>query len=203
MDRFSEAFLARPYTVNPLGGAPGQPERLTASLEGFDCVTYIETVLALALSHDAKEFYDLLGRVRYEDGEVEWHKRNHYMTAWASNNEAAGFVSNVTNGPLAEGVSRRLSVVEGLPPEQVAFNLYRKQKIDSIAAQIKTGDLILFASAKRNLDFFHTGILVEREGGLMLRHATRSEGSVVQQPLTDFLRRVRMSGFVLLRPVEM
>jgi hypothetical protein len=72
----------------------------------------------------------------------------------------------------------------------------------SIAPQIETGDLVLFASAKRNLDFFHTGLLIDRDGEIVLRHATRSAGAVIEQPLPEFLSRFRMSGFVLLRPVE-
>lgn len=201
LDRFSEAFLARPYVVNPLGGGPGQPEVLTASLEAFDCVTYMETVLALALSLDAQEFLDSLRRIRYEGGEIDWNRRNHYMSDWVANNESAGFVRYLTSGPLAQTVTRRLSVIRDLPPKQVSFGLYRKQKIASIADQIETGDLILFASAKRNLDFFHTGLLIARGREIMMRHATRSEGLVVEQPLPDFLSTCRMSGIVLLRPV--
>jgi len=202
IDHLSRALLARPYAVDPLGGGPDLEETLTASLQAFDCVTYIETVLALALARDAGEFPDILKGVRYEGGEVAWHKRNHYMSGWASNNMSAGFVRDVTAGPLAEKVTRRLSVVEGLPPRQVSFHLYRKRKLSSVSAQIETGDLILFASAKRNLDFFHTGLLVKRDGEIILRHAARSEGSVVEQPLVDFLKRFRMSGFALLRPVD-
>ncbi|HKG22121.1 MAG TPA: N-acetylmuramoyl-L-alanine amidase-like domain-containing protein [Blastocatellia bacterium] len=201
IDLISGALLARPYAANPLRGGPGRPETLTASLEAFDCVTYIETVLALALSGNAAEFLDLLRRIRYEGGEVAWQKRNHYMTGWAENNESAGFVRNITDGPLAEMVTRTLSVVGGLPARQVAFNLIRKRKLASISAQTETGDLILFASAKKNLDFFHTGFLIQGEGEPRLRHATRSAGAVVEQPLPDFLHCFRMSGFVLLRPV--
>ncbi|HYP30004.1 MAG TPA: N-acetylmuramoyl-L-alanine amidase-like domain-containing protein [Blastocatellia bacterium] len=202
VEYLSRAFLARPYAVNPLGGGPDLEETLTASLDAFDCVTYIESVLALALARDAGEFRDILKRVRYEDGEVAWHKRNHYMSGWATNNVSAGFVRDVTAGPFAEQVTRRLSVVEGLPPREVSFHLYRKRRLSSVAARIETGDLILFASAKRNLDFFHTGLLVEGGGEIMLRHAARSEGSVIEQPLADFLTRFRMSGFALLRPAD-
>lgn len=201
IDRLSEAFLGRPYVVNPLGGGAGQPEVLTASLEAFDCVTYMETVLALALSLDAQEFLDSLRRIRYEGGEIDWYRRNHYMADWAANNESAGFVRDLTSGPLAEKVTRRLSVIRDLPLKQVSFYLYRKQKIASIADQIETGDLIFFASAKRNFDFFHTGLLIARGREIMMRHATRSKGSVVEQPLPDFLSTYRMSGIVLLRPV--
>jgi len=202
IDLISKAFIGRPYAVDPLGGGPGQPESLTAALEAFDCVTYIEAALALALSRDADGFLDILSRVRYENGEVDWRKRNHYMTDWARNNEQAGFVRNVTDGPQATGITRRLSVVEGLPAKHVVFQVYRKQKIESIAPQIVSGDLILFASAKRNLDFFHTGLLIARDGEILLRHATRSAGLVIEQPLSEFLGRFRMSGFALLRPVD-
>lgn len=202
IDLISARFVGLPYAQNPLGGGPGLPEALTVSFDSFDCVTYMETALALALSADAGGFLDTLRMLRYEGGQVSWHKRNHYMTDWVGNNVAAGLVINLTAGPLAVEVSRRLSVIKALPERDVSFLVYRKQTLPSFAPAVETGDLVLFASAKRNLDFFHTGLAVRRGGALLLRHATRSAGAVVEEPLEDFLRRFRMSGVVLLRPVE-
>ena len=48
IDAISARLIGYPYDANPLGGGPDLSETLTISLEGFDCVTYVETVLALA-----------------------------------------------------------------------------------------------------------------------------------------------------------
>ena len=54
VDTASAHFLGRPYIAGSLVGSPDSAEVFTARLDGFDCVTYIETVLAFALSGSLK-----------------------------------------------------------------------------------------------------------------------------------------------------
>ena len=96
LERISADFIGRPYITNPLGGGAGLPEHLNVNLDGFDCVTYMESVLALALSRTVEDFADLLRRIRYRNGEVSWASRNHYTSDWWRRNEAAGFLRNLT-----------------------------------------------------------------------------------------------------------
>jgi hypothetical protein len=201
-DKISEYFIGRPYIQNPLGGGPDEPEVFRASLAAFDCVTYIETVLALARSRTVDQFLDTLRLIRYEGGEIAWVRRNHYMVDWIRCNRRAGFIENLTRGKHAVKKKRSLSIVPGLPETRASFLCYPKRKIGSVRERIKTGDLILFASARKRLDVFHAGLLVVGDSELLLRHATRSAGAVVEQPLASFLGSNRMSGFILLRPVE-
>src|SRR5262245_29167742 len=86
----SRSFLGKPYKISPLNGAPDTPEVFTVSLDEFDCVTYIETVLALSLASSTEEFLEWLRRIRYESGRVKWERRNHYMTEWIRSNIRAG-----------------------------------------------------------------------------------------------------------------
>src|SRR5262245_33320436 len=101
IDFISACFLGHPYIANSLGGGEGLPEVLTISLDGFDCVTYMEIVLALAISKNTNDFITTIREIRYEGGKVAWRCRNHYMTAWARNNCKRGFVRNLTRGPNA------------------------------------------------------------------------------------------------------
>src|SRR5215510_14459187 len=78
----SRYFLGHPYTVNPLIGSPERPETFVASIDGFDCVTYVETILALSRASQSGEFPDWLRKIRYDGGRVKWSSRNHYMTDW-------------------------------------------------------------------------------------------------------------------------
>jgi len=87
IDGISKYLLGRPYVEGSLGGGPDLPEEFIVSLEAFDCVTYIEVVLALALARTTDEFVDTIRRIRYKDGKVDWFHRNHYMVDWARNNE--------------------------------------------------------------------------------------------------------------------
>lgn len=198
----SRQWLGHPYRECPLGGSPDEVETLTASTAGFDCVTYVESVLALASADSVEEFVDNLRLIRYRDGVVGWATRNHYMTGWIRENERAGFVRNRTRG---RGVVRRercLNGVEGLPESRVRVASLPKAEFLSRPEDVRTGDLAFFASTRRNLDVFHCGILVRARGTIRLRHAARSRGRVVEEPLEDFLGRNRMVGVILVRPEE-
>ena len=201
IDAISARLLGHPYDANPLGGGPDSSETLTISLEGFDCVTYVETVLALAHARSVEEFVSSVRRMRYDRGIIDWFHRNHYMINWAEKNEKRGLIRNITDGPEAVRKSRKLTVVKGLPEKSAAFACIPKRDIRRVSGRIETGDVILFVSAKKNLDVFHMGFVVRRGDELLLRHATRSKGEVVEQELSAFLKSNRMSGIILLRPV--
>src|ERR1700737_2392267 len=92
IDALSRHFLGHSYKPNPLIGSAHTAEVFTASLDGFDCVTYIETVVALAYASDVDNFIDWLRQIRYEQGDIKWERRNHYMTAWVRNNARMGIM---------------------------------------------------------------------------------------------------------------
>ncbi len=56
IDVLSRHFLGCPYQPNPLIGSADTAEVFTASLDGFDCVTYIETMVALARASNVDDF---------------------------------------------------------------------------------------------------------------------------------------------------
>src|ERR1044071_4206732 len=111
LDAASRAFLGKPYAEDPLIGGPETPEVLTISLSAFDCVTYIETVLGLALSRSERALVRTIRAMRYEGGAVQWQHRNHFMVDWARNNEKAGIVEDLTKGPLTVERTRSLSSI--------------------------------------------------------------------------------------------
>src|SRR5262244_1519063 len=91
IERISEQFLGRSYGAGLLGGGPDLDEVFRVSLDSFDCVNYMETVLALGLAGTVDEFVDTIRRIRYTGGRVDWSHRNHYMIDWARNNEKQGY----------------------------------------------------------------------------------------------------------------
>lgn len=200
IETISGQFMDCPYTANSLVGSVDVPEQLICQLDAFDCVTYMETVLALALSETAEQFVENLKRIRYENGEVEWQKRNHYMVDWWRNNEGQGLLQNITQGVESVEKKRELNLIPNLPTRHVTFRVFPKKKINRIKNIIKTGDFVCFGSVKKHLDVFHTGILLQRDDKILLRHASRTAKKVIDQDLRDFLKNNRMSGLVLLRP---
>ena len=161
-------------TVAPLDQAP---EALVAKLDRFDCVTYVETVLALARAADPEGFVEELRLLRYEGGAVEWANRNHYMVGWARANSKRRAVWPVAAEKLAVKKERTLKAVPGLPPRAERFWCVPKSKLKAFAPRLSNGDVLLFASTKAGIDVFHCGLLVLAEGKRKLRHASRSAGS--------------------------
>ena len=202
LDALSRSFLGRPYVENSLVGGPEQAEVLTISLEAFDCVTYIETVLGLAFSRSVSALVTAIREMRYEGGEVDWRRRNHFMTDWARNNEMRGMIENLTKGTHTVKKIRSLGSINGLPWRQATFRCFPKQRLRQVSPTCETGDLILFASTRKWLDIFHVALLVKHGDRLLMRHATRTAGCVIEQDLEEFIRNNRMSGLLLLRPVQ-
>jgi hypothetical protein len=199
--RISGILLGRPYAEGSLGGGPGLSEEFRADLNAFDCVTFIEVVLAFALARTSDEFIAALRRIRYREGVIEWSQRNHYMVDWATNNEQQGFVRNLSSGPYAVEKTCTLGLIAGLPARTTTFWYLPAQTTPTVADLFEVGDLMLFVSTRETLDVFHTGLLVERQEHWMLRHATRSAGMVIEQELSEFMGQNEMAGIVLLRPL--
>jgi hypothetical protein len=199
----SRHFLGQPYTANPLIGSADQPEVFTASLDGLDCVTYVELVLALARASSVDEFVRWLRKIRYEDGRIAWNRRNHYMTGWIRSNTRAQVVRPVAPRSVPTAAKERtLDGLAGLPPVRVRFECVPKKSVPKLIRHVKTGDLVFFASTRKHHDVFHCGIIVCDEDRVLLRHASRSRGGVVQQELDEFLKANRMAGVLAVRPVE-
>ena len=199
----SRHFLGQPYQINPLIGSARTPEIFVASLDTFDCVTYVETVLALSLASTPRQFTEWLRKIRYEGGRIAWNRRNHYMTGWIRSNVRAGTVHRLAlpNVPIVVK-NRTLNGIPGLPASPVRFTCVPKPAIGRLTQRLETGDLIFFASTRKHLDVFHCGIIVRDNSRILVRHASRSRGGVVEQGLNDFLKANRMAGVIVVRPKE-
>lgn len=202
IDRISTFLLGAPYRANPLVGSAYVPEELTAPLDAFDCVTYVETVYAAAISRDEDEFVVNLRRLRYGAGIVSFARRNHYMTEWIRNARRAGLARPVALGPGEVEKRRVLNVVPGLPPVRQRFRCLPKRLVRRVDARLRTGDLVCFASTRSHLDVFHCGLVVRYADRLRMRHASRSQGGVLEQDLAGFLGENRMAGILVARPME-
>lgn len=202
MGVLSELLLGRPWEANGLVGSADVREVFTVSLERFDCVTYVETVLALSRAARVDDFVECLRRIRYEGGTVEWARRNHYMTGWIRSNVASGVVRPILREFSTTRKKRLLRMVPGLPPKRVSFACVPKSRMKSLRSRLKTGDLVFFASTRARLDVFHCGLLVDGGDRLLMRHAAKSRKGVVEQDLSEFLENNRMAGVIVVRPTE-
>src|SRR5262245_24417283 len=174
IERISETFLGAPYADNPLDGGVNLPEPFRVSMRAFDCVTYIETVLALAFSDTPEQFIDTLRLIRYDQGQVDWFHRNHYMVDWARNNEREKFVRDLSKGEQTLEKTCTLGLIPGLPAKTATFSYFPTSNQAYLRAVAESGDVLLLVSTKETLDVFHAGLIIKRDGKVFLRHASRT-----------------------------
>jgi hypothetical protein len=214
-----------PGTLDPPG-----PERLIVNLRTFDCVTYVESMLAMARVLRAGEptfqaFTRELTRIRYAaDVPPEYPTRLHYFSHWISSNEEKGFVENLTASlggvpdpePI-EFMSRNVESYRQLSDTTFLARIRETERdltergrhyipetaIADIADQVRDGDIIAATSTLPGLDVAHTGLALWVDGALHLMHAPLV-GSVVEiseQPLAVRIQRIEsQDGIMVARP---
>jgi len=101
---FSLKLLGQPYQAGLLDQSP--TEDLFLSLTQFDCVLFVESVLAIAHSaklpsHSPKNlttsFAQEVQNLRYRDGIRNGYcSRLHYFSEWLENNQTHGYLKNIS-----------------------------------------------------------------------------------------------------------
>ncbi len=193
-------FIGKPYIINPLIGSDTEPERFTATYDGFDCVTYLETCLALAWAKKADEVNDLLREIRYRNGNIKWEERLHYTTDWSKYHVKRGVFRDITRGADTLSRTKEINWLKCFTPRTITYRYFPKRKLGKVSKRLQDGDLIYFASTRKGLDTFHVGLLFWVNGKLVLRHAAKSKGGVVEQGLAEFVKVNTMPGFIVVRP---
>jgi N-acetylmuramoyl-L-alanine amidase-like len=107
--RIGETFIGTPYAARTLE-EPGE-EHLVVELNELDCVTFVESALAIArlVKSVPPSFLDdqmgryrfmyngILQRIRYRGGELDGYpSRLHYFSEWITDNDDLGIVRSVT-----------------------------------------------------------------------------------------------------------
>ena len=98
MRAISQPLKGLPYQVDPIGeGAGPDPDPVTR-YDVFDCLTFVEEVLALGLPVDPAFASELRQSLRYgPEAEVSYENRNHFMLhQWIPNNIANGLLVDIT-----------------------------------------------------------------------------------------------------------
>ena len=201
IETLTGALMDRPYVVGSLVGGPSEPERLVTRLDAFDCVTFCDSVYALATATDPASYAQRVQALRYHRGQLGWTSRNHYTHSWLERNVAARLLRPLLVSLWRDaGAPRKLDILAGYPSVswQPRYLSWSRRAI--LETSTRTGDWVGFISRRRRLDTFHVGILV-RDGLLWVRHASRSRGRVIQEPLATCMADWDVPGVFLARPI--
>ena len=211
--RVGELAIGTPYVAFTLeeyiraGGDPSGVEPLYLSLTRFDCVSLVESCLAVTrVADDAgdptwERFGREMERMRYRDGERrDYASRLHYFSEWISDGARRGLLRDL--GAELGGVEdarplRFMTEHRASYPALANEDVFRKigemersldveprrmipsERIPVISDRIETGDVLAFATAIPGLDVTHSAFAYrDAKGVLRVLHAPLSGGAV-------------------------
>ena len=188
-----EFFRGTPYVAFTLEG--NESERLVVNLTGLDCLTFVETTLAL--TNCVKEndlslqsYERELCRIRYRHGVMDGYaSRLHYLSDWIRDIRYKGIARDITreiNG--CEKVKMTVDYMSNHPDrytqlkkggidlerikaiEQDLTNAEHwyipKSKINSETyKKLKSGDIICWVTDAKGLDYGHVGLAYKDDNG--------------------------------------
>lgn len=211
--RVGELASGTPYVAFTLeeylraGGNPLQTEPLTLSLTRFDCVTLVESCLAVARVAAAEgapswdRFAHAVEQMRYRGGERrEFTSRLHYFSEWIADGEKRGLLRDlgselggaVDARPLRFMTEHRksyLALADDTVFREIGAmerrldrhprHVVATDRIAEVADSIETGDVLAFATGISGLDVTHSAFAY-RDANKILRvlHAPLSGGAV-------------------------
>jgi hypothetical protein len=226
MVEIAKKFLGKPYLAGTL---EGPQEKLICRLDGFDCYTYVETVLALTLLSDIDEpreedFLDMMQILRYRDGDVDGYtSRIHYFFEWTKHAEELEFVQDLTpdfgklkpltinfmsnNRQYYSAFKTNNSVLQSIKAMEESLKAYdfyeiQAQELPKIQKNIKNGDIIAFTSNVKGLDVNHEGIAYWKGDKLHFMHASSDLKKVVisDETIEEYIKRIpKHAGLMVVR----
>ena len=149
MQNVGRHFRGRPYLTGTLDAL--RTETLVVRFDGFDCVTFVETALALARGAQASDttyagFARRLAEQRYRDGgPVGYCGRLHYFTEWITNNAKRGHVRRL--GAQLEGRPLR-DTLDFMSTHRSAYDRFATD--DSLFACVQGMETRLRAQQRRD-----------------------------------------------------
>jgi hypothetical protein len=229
MQTVAEQFLGSEYRAGLLDQEA--QETLVISLKQFDCLLFVETVLAIANNikqqdYNYQAFTHKIEDQRYWQGKMNGYcSRLHYFSDWIDDNSKRGNVENIT--PQLGGIDtvkkinfmtthrssypnlaqgdlnfQCIARVEDSLPQ--IFNYIPTKNIRQAYSQLQPGDMIGVATDIRGLDFTHTGLVFQQPNGDMgLIHASPAGKVVIAQDLQTYVAKVENAiGIVVTRAKE-
>lgn len=220
MEFFARRLVGTPYVGWTLE-RDIRNETCFVTLEGLDCVTFAETVLALsrldwAGSPSPDDLVAAVQKTRYRGGVVDGYlSRLHYTSDWFADNARRGTWTDVTaslpgarldrrpvffmsaNARLYRQLAADPTLIEPLKEHEARITRLMRWYVPTEAAasaekRLETGDIVGLVDRRDGMDYAHVGLIVRERGVPHFVHASSTARKVVfDVPLSQYLARSR------------
>lgn len=221
IEKLSAFFLGRPYLGGALGeGSNGEVDQSPLVRDdAFDCLTYVNTVLAMAIADTPKACLEWLLKLNYYDAIPCFKNRFHFMSVdWNPQNQKNGIIEDVTqeivgsNKAILKVASgeidrpnwflkkighsfgqKEVGIVPYVPIEAVIDDVSIFNRVpQSAIIEIIRPNWNLCEQIGTQLHVSHIGFAIKKSDGLLyFRHASSDAGCVTEQLLVDYLDKYR------------
>ncbi len=205
MDRlqyFSKVLMGSPYYLGPTGeGRNGViDDKPLMDLNRFDCVTYIESSMGLAMSKNPDELLLNMQRIRYMGDSVSYINRKHFFIQdWVLNSPQYARIfrfpgkDELQTRTMGKKKFFKMKDLEyPLADPAVQVPVVSMEKAQEIAKNWKYGKRFLGVAFVTKIDWLwvsHTGFLDVTDGkNPILRHASSNHKKVSEEPFLDYLK---------------
>lgn len=217
--RHSFGMLGSHYRDDPLGEGHGAPVDADPRLQlaPVDCLTFVETVLALSLSPDMATAAHWMDRIRYHGDQIRYGNRNHFMMAqWLPHQQSLGLLRDITAAVAGESLITVHQDYESfrwdwVPPSKLPRSFQQEmaptgrhelpvlpwRELAGRVRSIPNGSLLMLVREAKTYNpvrISHVGIVVQPAdpaGPTAFRHASREGwGRVVDQKLISYVERL-------------
>ncbi|NJK35821.1 MAG: DUF1460 domain-containing protein [Oscillatoriales cyanobacterium SM2_2_1] len=222
----AQQYVGTPYQSGLLDQSPA--EELVVRLDAFDCMLFVEMMLALA-RHVQQPQVSLAMHVqslRYINGVLDGYcSRLHYFSDWVRDNQRRGMVMELTSQWGGKTIRKTLNFMtrqrQAYRPmmRQDLFLCIQKRErtlasvpmtyiptaeIGRVVPLLQPGDVVAIATAVPNLDVTHTGLILSRRGTVaQLIHASPSGTVRVAADMAAYVRTVPQAiGIRVIRPLD-
>lgn len=229
MQTIATQFIGTPYQAGLLDLSP--KEKLILALDKFDCVLFVEAVVAIARGvavqdYDYATFAERISALRYRDGKLDGYcSRLHYFSEWITENQTRGTVEQITQELGGVKTSKSLNFMSNhrqkyaqLKSDEVFQCIVQAEqrftdldfiyipfdKIKQAYSKMQAGDIVAIATKVKGLDFTHTGFVYrnpDRSMGLI--HASPSGAVKISPDLQAYVHQVQeQQGIAIARPTD-
>lgn len=203
VDEISRFFIGVPFdSTGPTGeGRFDSVDTMPIyNIRHFDCLTYVEHVLALARSSNSDEFISQLQRLRYKDGKIDYLHRNHFFVVdWLANNkDIASLIAPKEAVSVTRIISRktffsRKGLTVLIPDTTVSIQAWSIEGFTSeLKAQSIPHGMYIIAFIKKRMKRVvvnHVGFVMITPHSCLLRDANKTRRRVSETNLVKYLDR--------------